>query len=119
MTPDPSETSPLQVLIGEQLSAITFVQDYLQLDFDGNRITGYIWPTVRSQDATIRFGSPGFRDALCHVISSVVEDVIESESLIELRFHSGISFSFRLADFPQQEGDRVAFNSQEGEWSFW
>jgi len=30
-----------ETLIGEQLSSVIFVQDYLQLDFDGQRMTFY------------------------------------------------------------------------------
>ena len=38
--------SVLKRLVGEQLSAVTFVMDYLHLDFDGQNINLYVWPTI-------------------------------------------------------------------------
>jgi hypothetical protein len=39
MQGEQTEKRSLQMLIGEQLSAVTFVQDYLQLHFDSPRLT--------------------------------------------------------------------------------
>jgi len=39
MQGEQTEEKSLQMLIGEQLSAVTFVQDYVQLHFDGPRLT--------------------------------------------------------------------------------
>lgn len=38
----------LQCLIGEQLSAVVFVQDYVQLQFDGYQLTTYTTPLVET-----------------------------------------------------------------------
>ena len=38
---------PLSVLIGHQLSSVEFVQDYLQLRFDGPCLTAVTHPRVR------------------------------------------------------------------------
>jgi len=40
------ESTLRKKLIGEQLSSVEFVQDYLQLHFDGRTITAYVWPKV-------------------------------------------------------------------------
>jgi hypothetical protein len=36
----------LDILKGGKLSSVIFAMDYLQLDFDGNRLTINIWPAV-------------------------------------------------------------------------
>jgi hypothetical protein len=42
-----TEEQSLQVIVGAQLSAVTFVQDYVQLHFDGPRLTAFSHPVVR------------------------------------------------------------------------
>ena len=39
----------LHPIVGEFPSAVTFVMDYLQLDFNGHRLTSYIWPLVHNE----------------------------------------------------------------------
>ena len=52
-------------LRGEQLSAVTFVQDYLQLWFDGPGINVTNPLTVHAGRLSVTSWQPGFRDALC------------------------------------------------------
>ena len=42
-------TSPMQNVVGEYLSSVTFVMDYLQLGFSGYGFNMYSWPTVTVQ----------------------------------------------------------------------
>lgn len=62
-------------LIGQQLSSVIFVQDYLQLDFDGDRMTMYVWPTLRTQDGHRSFGEVEYRNELCSFIAKKVSAV--------------------------------------------
>lgn len=50
-----------------------FVMDYLQFDFDGNRLTVLTKPEVERCNADI----PNFRDRLCDLIASEVTSVEE------------------------------------------
>jgi hypothetical protein len=52
-------------LRGEQLSAVTFVQDYLQLWFDGRCINVTNPLEVASGDRRLVSREPGFQDLLC------------------------------------------------------
>ena len=60
-------------LIGKQLSAVTFVMDYFQFDFDGHRLTVYTVPTV----SLYRKNLSNFRDQLCAFIEQVVTSADE------------------------------------------
>ena len=42
MQGEQTEEKSLQMLIGAQVSAVTFVQDYAQLHFDGPRLTVFL-----------------------------------------------------------------------------
>ncbi|UPG88176.1 hypothetical protein L2Y96_12175 [Luteibacter aegosomaticola] len=66
-----------EALVGRQLSAVTFVMDYFQLDFDGNRLTVY-GPPVISLEQEIQ---GGFRDRLCAFIAHDVTSVREVENV--------------------------------------
>jgi len=50
------KTNHLDRLIGEQLSAVQFIQDYLQLHFDGQGLTCYIWPEIYFHNHCFKFG---------------------------------------------------------------
>jgi hypothetical protein len=74
----------LDILIGEKLSSVTFVMDYLQIDFDGNRFTFYIWPVIIVEGINYNFGDALYRDKLCSLISKIISEVtlIDNEKMI-------------------------------------
>lgn len=72
---DKTKENFLDILIGEKLSSVTFVMDYLQADFDGNRFTFYIWPVVTIENTEFKFGDTSYRDKLCSLITKVVEHI--------------------------------------------
>src|SRR5690242_9135647 len=57
--------SPLGPIHGSQLSSVEFVQDYVQLRFDGPCLTAITWPVVTVGQQRFRLETPGYRDALC------------------------------------------------------
>jgi hypothetical protein len=56
----------------QQLSAVTFVHDYLQLWFDGRGVNVANPLTVESAGSRIVSWEPGFRDLLCAQIGKAV-----------------------------------------------
>lgn len=56
-------------IIGEQLSAVSFVMDYLQLQFNGYLLTVLTPLVVVSDDHSYTFADLGYRDALCERIA--------------------------------------------------
>jgi hypothetical protein len=96
----------LEELRGEQLSAVTFVQDYLQLWFDGPGINVTNPLTVRVGQTSITSWQPGFRDTLCAQIAKIVAavQVRDGEAFI-IRFtdDSLISISLRREDYTSPE----------------
>jgi hypothetical protein len=66
-----------EALMGRQLSAVTFIMDYFQFDFDGNTFTVFtVQETTISRDAV-----PNFRDRLCMFIAEKVTSAEEIESV--------------------------------------
>jgi hypothetical protein len=93
-------------LRGEHLSAVTFVQDYLQLWFDGPGINVTNPLTVQSGQTSVTSWQPGFRDALCAQITKIVASVeIREREAFIIRFEDGslLSVSLRDQDYTSAE----------------
>ncbi len=93
-------------LIGEKLSSITFVMDYIQLSFDGPTINVYAPILVKDEITTTRCGEDQFRNQICSFIAKQVKEVTfaESESIyIYFEDHSQIQISLRESDYTGPE----------------
>jgi len=90
-------------LVGEPLTAICFVHNYVELQFDEPIVRAFTGPLIRNGDECVAFPDPGSRDRLCSMIGDVVTDVEVNNTQIALRFRSG-----KLVIIP------VDFNSRAG-----
>jgi hypothetical protein len=54
----------LSCIVGQELTAVEFVQDYLQLRFDGPLLTLFVWPDVFREEGSYAYGEPEFRNVL-------------------------------------------------------
>src|SRR6266550_2129441 len=80
---------PFQSLLGEQLAAVDFAEDYVALRFvgpEGPPLYARNPPSVRIGTEVCNQGDAGYRDALCDRISArlVTGFVTESEIVLEL-----------------------------------
>jgi hypothetical protein len=79
--PLPSATTLLprddfQCLVSEQLSAVCFVQDYLQLEFGAYKLTTYTPPEVETTpNEWLAFEHDQYKNQLCSFITKRVERV--------------------------------------------
>jgi hypothetical protein len=117
MQGEQTEERSLQMLIGEQLSTVTFVQDYLQLHFDGPRLTVFSHAVVMHGDKIFHWGKPGFRDALCNSIAKqVTEARVAYGDTIAIRFADGAMIKISLKDEDYSGGEAVNFDAGGDVW---
>jgi hypothetical protein len=117
MPSEQTEEKSLQMLIGEQLSAVTFVQDYLQLHFDGPRLTVFSHPVIRLGDQTFHRGKPGFRDALCsNITKKVTEARVAYGDSLSISFGDGSMIKISLKDEDYSGGEAVNFDAGGNVW---
>ncbi|HMF53203.1 MAG TPA: hypothetical protein VK593_02560 [Edaphobacter sp.] len=93
-------------VVGEELIAVEFVQDFLQLRFDGPLLTLYSWPHVLLSEFSIAFGEPEYRNALCSLIGEKVDEAtLEEGDSLTLRFENEtvIALSLREEDLDGPE----------------
>ena len=89
----------ISAIEGEELEAVEFVEDYLQLRFEGPLLTFYEWPSVLLEEFSISFGEPGYRDALCALIGEEVEQaLLEDGSSLTVKLANGavVALSLRV-----------------------
>ena len=100
MSENAAETA-FKALVGCRLSAVTFVMDYVQCDFDVAKLTAYTVPTVRSAGRAWSLRDSGWRDALCGRIGAVVRCVVSSNEELSINFedNSEIVVSLREGDY--------------------
>jgi hypothetical protein len=92
-----------QQIIGEQLSGVTFVMDYVQLQFNPPpTINVYTPSTVFSSGGKWTSGDDQFRNMLCGQIGKLVKSVaIQDEEAFRITFEddSVISISLKPSDY--------------------
>lgn len=99
-------TNPLQDLVGSHLSAVVFVQDYVQLQFDGPGLTAITQPRVHTLNETYGWGMSEYRNLLCNQIGKLVRRAFTikgQEIKIEFEDDSSITISLRAADYRAAE----------------
>ncbi len=87
----------IETIVGEQLSSVEFVQDYVQLHFDGPTLTAFVWPVVHRAGTAVHLGEPGYRDELCARIGKkVLAARLEEEKALIVEFDDDANFSISL-----------------------
>jgi hypothetical protein len=117
---DKTVEQPLSVLVGCQLGAVAFVQDYVQLHFDGPCLTAITHPRVRVGNTWFAWRSPGYRDQLCERISRTVSttSIMEGQEIcVEFDDHACISVSLRTEDYRAAEA--AMFDDGQGGYWVW
>jgi hypothetical protein len=82
------ELPPLDLLVGEQLSAVSFVMDYVEFHFDGHVVRALTNPIAHLPAGGVSFPGSGSRDALCAFIGAVV---------VAVTFEEGVSLHLSFA----------------------
>ncbi len=86
-------------IVGEELTAVEFVQDYLQLRFDVPLLTFHAWPHVLLSEFSVAFGEPEYRNALCAQINEkVVQASLEEGDALTIEFENGTVFGLSLRE---------------------
>jgi hypothetical protein len=88
-------------IAGRSLSAVAFVQDYLQFQFDGPCLTALTPPVFRMGAGVVLPGNVGYRDALCSAIGVEVASVRVTDEEVQIEFvnSSSICVSLRAEDY--------------------
>jgi hypothetical protein len=119
-TLDEASENPLEPIIGKQLSAVVFVQDYVQLQFDGSGLTAVTLPTVEVGEKQLAWGMPGYRDLLCERIGKLVTAASVTEGQqIRIEFDDGSRIAISLKDEDYQTAEAAVFHNGPSKTWVW
>jgi hypothetical protein len=79
-----------------ELSAVVFVRNYLQLQFDGPLLNVIVWPEIRINSNILKEHDKDYRNILCSLIGSKINVVIEDQDYIILGFSNGVELYISL-----------------------
>jgi hypothetical protein len=98
-------------IVGEKLSAITFVLDYWQFQFDGPTINALTRVQVSAGGNILADGDDQFRNLICDQIGKIVAEVTFAKSqtfTMTFKDLSSISISLKAEDYRGPEA--IVFN---------
>ena len=107
------QRTKLPGIIGAQLSAVSFVQDYVEFHFDGPVLRVLTHPTITIAKDMFRFPEAGSRDALCTAIQDTIRDVeIQEHEQIVLHFVSGCRIAIPIREIGFTSPEAFTFQTK-------
>lgn len=111
-TPEPD----LAAILGEELSSVEFVRDYLQLRFDSPPLNLYTWPSVhRPAGEVLDRGAKGYLEAIVELIG---RRVLSSDEFLDLGlvldFEGGTQLAVPLSKSLEGVAEAVDFHGEPG-----
>jgi hypothetical protein len=108
-------------LVCETLSSVIFVGDYCQLEFNGPRLSAYVWPKIVTETTARSFGDSGYRDLLCSFIGHDVEAAHDRPAVgIVLEFAIGsIVINPEPSDLSGPENAMLRGFLDDPSWDIW
>jgi hypothetical protein len=89
----------ISAIEGEELRAVAFIEEYLELRFGSSLLTLYAWPYVMHTEYSLAFGEPEYRNALCVEIGEQVSAAsLEEGSALTIEFGNGVVFGLSLRE---------------------
>lgn len=89
----------ISAIEGEELKAVEFVEDFLQLRFGDPLLTLHDWPYVMLTDFSVGFGEPEYRNSLCAQIGETVEKAaLEENDALTIEFGNGVVLGLSLRE---------------------
>ena len=86
----------ISAIEGEELKAVEFVEDFLQLRFGEPLLKLYHWPYVMLTDFSVAFGEPEYRNALCAQIGEqVATATLEEDDALTIELANGVVLGLR------------------------
>lgn len=107
-------------LQGGALSAVCFLNGYLQLHFDGPYLNIYTPPKIILPSCAIRWGSQGFRDVLCELLGEKFLSANEDKGKVLTLVFTGAALEIPLDDSSRVCAEAAMFQDGTGKgWVVW
>ncbi len=105
----PTQTAFLDPILGHQLIAIIFVEDYVQLQFISGTLNAYTLPKVFESEEVFTEADQGWRDKLCARIGQIVSGVMSTERELSMEFNDGAIITISLIEKDYRGPEAIQF----------
>ncbi len=111
----------LASLIGENLSSVTFVMDYMQIHFNGHRFNFYRWPILYEDQVSFTRENDGYNDKLIGLIGKTVKSVDEYLDIgLGIEFEAGPLLSVPLRVEENFSTSEIGeYHRPDHQWTVW
>jgi hypothetical protein len=110
----------LEGLVGEFMSSVEFVMDYVQLRFNGSALTAFNGLLVHDAGQVFCETEAGYRDAICALIGVVVSAVeIREEDFIQITFSDSRKIIVPLRADDAVGPESAYLTTTSGRWWYW
>jgi hypothetical protein len=108
-------------LVGESLSSVTFVMDYLQMEFNGYRFNFYNWPVLYENQDSFTQDKDIYYHKLVTLIGQTVKAVDEYLDIgLGIEFESGSLLSIPLRVGENFETPEIVeYHGPDNQWMIW
>jgi hypothetical protein len=115
-----SSRALLDQLLGEDLSGVTFVRDYLQLQFNPPpTINVYSTCRVMTPAGTSSFGEQGFPNQIISLIDQPVVSVAEADEVLAISFANGARIEIPFDEKSFDGPEAFEFLGKKDKWGVW
>lgn len=102
--------SDIRDLLDEELSAVAFVQDYVEFHFSGPILRSISNPSILCDGIEFRFPEAGSRDALCKAIGSTIRKItLVDDKLFRFVTSNGCDVRIPLDELSRRSGEAMHF----------
>ncbi len=114
------KNNPYTDIEEKKVDLIVFVQDYLQIQFEGIRLNFFTWPNLLIENEKVVFQDIAYRDTLCALIGKKVQKTnFKNLEYFEIVFEGNLSIFLDLTDPKSEmpEGSALKIKSHDKKYS--
>ncbi len=111
----------LEQIVSEQLSGVTFVMDYIQLQFNPPPIINvYTVCTVSTMvSGQARYGEKSFANLIIGLIGKTVKSVSDESETFTIFFEDGSTIAIPFDQHALNGPEAFMFQGQNNQWNVW
>ena len=110
----------MESIVGEMMSSIEFVMDYVQLHFNNSTLTSFTYPLVHVDGKNLGQTDAGYRDAICALIGRyVARTETRPEEALKIVFAEGNEIEVSLREADSVGPEFAYFTSSTGSCWVW
>jgi hypothetical protein len=102
-----------------EVSAVVFVMDYLQIQFDAAVMTFHVFPRISVDGDKYEKNDKCYRNKLCELIGRRLIRSVGDDNVTELDFESGLTLTVIRSDIDNDMPELMSFDDCQTDIEVW